>query len=408
MKSVNMSKDNKGFFATKSEWAVLKDALLEEYLVPYLQKILATRKPLLYIDGFAGKGKFDDGAVGSPLIACNCIESALERTTIPNARIDALFIEPEHEAELQKNICVYPFAKSIKMEYQVFSSQLMQMEGNRNLFIYADPFGIKYLRTRWFNRLTSVFDSVEILLNFNSFGFFREACRAYGIEFNDVENFDVIKERFPWSQCAPGEASSILNEIIGGDFWRSIVEKYKNREIDGYTAEVELSECYRKKLNTMFEFALDVPIRMKEGHRPKYRMYHLSNHPEGCLLMYNNMYKRLGESQIIQKQGQMCIFDLDAENNVVSEDRVLQRLGDFLDTLEKDTQMEEVIAEFIAREGIALPLKSYFDYAKRLESEGQIAVKRIPGQDAFGKKLTYMHSGKGKMVYVKRREEKVR
>ena len=34
-----------------------------------MAKILYTRNPLVYVDCFAGKGKFDDGNPGSPLIA---------------------------------------------------------------------------------------------------------------------------------------------------------------------------------------------------------------------------------------------------------------------------------------------------------------------------------------------------
>ena len=64
-----MSKDNKDFFKVKKIWSVVKDELLACYLVPYFSKIMSTRKPLLYVDCFAGKGKFDDGKNGSPLNA---------------------------------------------------------------------------------------------------------------------------------------------------------------------------------------------------------------------------------------------------------------------------------------------------------------------------------------------------
>ena len=68
-----MSKDNRDFFEHKSEWAKTKDALLEKYLVPYTTKILRTGRGLTYVDSFAGKGLFDDGTEGSPLIACKAI-----------------------------------------------------------------------------------------------------------------------------------------------------------------------------------------------------------------------------------------------------------------------------------------------------------------------------------------------
>ena len=40
-------------------------------LKPYFTKIQYTKKKIIYIDGFAGVGIFEDGTLGSPLIAYN-------------------------------------------------------------------------------------------------------------------------------------------------------------------------------------------------------------------------------------------------------------------------------------------------------------------------------------------------
>lgn len=123
--------------------------------------------------------------------------------------------------------------------------------------------------------------------------------------------------------------------------------------------------------------------------------------------MYENMYKRLGESQIIQKHGQMSMFDFDTENNVVAEEDVLGRLEAHLDSIEVNTLIERIVASFIIQEGIALPLSTYFSHIRKMENEGRILVTRIPEFDSSGKKRTFMHSSKGNQVYVKRREEKL-
>ena len=68
-----MAKKNDDFFVEKKPWSEVKDQLLGCYLKPYIAKILHTRKPLIYVDCFAGKGKFDDGKQGSPLIALDLI-----------------------------------------------------------------------------------------------------------------------------------------------------------------------------------------------------------------------------------------------------------------------------------------------------------------------------------------------
>ena len=53
-----MSKDNKDFFKKKNEWSEIKDRLLGCYLTPYFQKVLLTRKPIFYVDCFAGYLQF--------------------------------------------------------------------------------------------------------------------------------------------------------------------------------------------------------------------------------------------------------------------------------------------------------------------------------------------------------------
>ena len=75
-----MSKKNDDFFKEKKPWSEVKDQLLGCYFKPYVQKILHTRKPLEYVDCFAGKGKFDDGKPGSPLIALELIDECLATT----------------------------------------------------------------------------------------------------------------------------------------------------------------------------------------------------------------------------------------------------------------------------------------------------------------------------------------
>lgn len=76
-----MSKKNNDFFKEKKAWSEVKDELLGCYFKPYAQKILHTYKPLIYVDCFAGKGKFEDGRPGSPLIALDIIRSCCVDST---------------------------------------------------------------------------------------------------------------------------------------------------------------------------------------------------------------------------------------------------------------------------------------------------------------------------------------
>ncbi len=73
------------------------------YLKPYFEKIKKVKKPICYIDGFAGKGKFDDGKDGSPRIALNIINQSFEGFDTPNKPIvKCYFIDLNYASELEK------------------------------------------------------------------------------------------------------------------------------------------------------------------------------------------------------------------------------------------------------------------------------------------------------------------
>jgi hypothetical protein len=93
-----MVKDNSDFFKQKKIWSEIKDELLGCYMVPYFNKILSMGNPILYVDCFAGKGKFDDGKPGSPLTVLQSLESsiAMYRGNRPVPTVNMKFIELNH------------------------------------------------------------------------------------------------------------------------------------------------------------------------------------------------------------------------------------------------------------------------------------------------------------------------
>ena len=97
-----MSKKNDDFFKAKKEWSTVKDDILACYFKPYVSKILHTNKPLLYVDCFAGKGKFDDGSPGSPLIALKIVDEYLQATTMRKTSVETVFIDLNYADDLKR------------------------------------------------------------------------------------------------------------------------------------------------------------------------------------------------------------------------------------------------------------------------------------------------------------------
>ena len=311
-----MSKNNKDFFKKKKDWSVVKDTLLACYLPQYFQKVLKTERPIYYVDCFAGKGMFDDGEKGSPLIAMQIRNERLAASTALQAKkpgaIQFCFIELNHAADLQRNVDAFPCSfdrpEIISGKFEDNIRDKLRDKRGKNVFLYIDPYGIQALDSDLFLELqTYGFSSFEMLINFNSFGFFRDACRVMKVDYTKDKAFlgleDLVEydpAEFDVTTSAGIEKSEkLLTAIAGGDYWKDIVRGFHNGDYDGYSAEKRLSTAYREELKKRHAYVLDMPIRMKHDQRPKYRMIHVSDHEDACFLMAENMQNRKSELFII-------------------------------------------------------------------------------------------------------------
>ncbi len=105
-------KATKNFFARKRAWSQLKDEILACYLTLYIAKLLKTRGQIIIADCFAGKGRFDDGKDGSPIIIASAIADALERN--PSVDIEGVFVEKKYFPDLTKNLEGYKLRRTIR------------------------------------------------------------------------------------------------------------------------------------------------------------------------------------------------------------------------------------------------------------------------------------------------------
>ena len=250
-----LTKKIKEFFAVKKEWSKIKDELLSCYLTPYFSKLLMTHRPVVYIDGFAGKGKFDDGFDGSPLIALKKAKYALDSSKNKEGQINFYFIEMEHSKDLEKNVSEYKNAKVINGKYEDNIEKLIDNIIDKNIFLYIDPYGIKVLHFAFFIRIASSrYNSLELLLNLNTFGFIREGCNLLGCELKleNTSDLDELVENDDTNLLKCSNSLENMDAVAGGNYWRSIINDYKNNVIDGYEAEKRFAIEYCSNLKKIF------------------------------------------------------------------------------------------------------------------------------------------------------------
>ncbi len=118
------------FFKEKRAWSRIKDELLKAYLVPYLAKVSRTRRPIIVADCFAGKGRFDSGEPGSPLIIANIIKLQLCDPT--TQAIKGVFIENKYFKELKANIPSAPCFALLEGDYEEKMDHFVNNYQSRN------------------------------------------------------------------------------------------------------------------------------------------------------------------------------------------------------------------------------------------------------------------------------------
>lgn len=405
-----MVKKNDDFFAEKKPWSKVKDALLGCYFQPYVQKILCTRRPLIYIDCFAGKGKFDDGEPGSPIIALKIINECLSKTNmqIP-PQIEKVFIDLNYANDLQENLKNYNGISIISGKYEEKIDTVLVGKKDFNVFLYIDPYGIKALDCSKFDELANGrFNSIELLINMNSFGFLREGCRVLGTQFNTDDSYDDLVEYEPSvldvSTNSLQVSKQLLNKIAGGDYWVDIVEKYKDHQISGYEAEELFSKLYCQRLRRSFPYVLNMPIRLQQGQHTKYRMIHATKHKDGCLLMVENICNRWELLQNMQNSGQLTLFSENLNNEILDNQEIENEVISHFSQYGKFISLDESVAEFFVNNGVICSRKDVSNILLKLEKAGKAVISRMPNTTKNGRPSTFMQESKDKKAFIKWRK----
>ena len=259
-----MAKNQRDFFKKKNEWSEIKDTLLRCYLPQYF--LLVSGKPIFYIDCFAGKGKFDDGNDGSPLIAMQIINERLgmSRISRKNNAIVPCFIELNHAADLEQNLMLHPYQygtpQVVDGKFEDNIRGLLKDKRGYNVFLYIDPYGIQALDSQLFDEIgTYGFRSFEMLINFNSFGFFRDACRVMKV---DISQDDALMGLDDLVEYDNGNSISSVREFVDANRRWKLLDGYRQGFSNGSHRRVS----GRTQVISRIQTAPEAEVQICVGH----------------------------------------------------------------------------------------------------------------------------------------------
>ncbi len=372
------------FFSKKRPWSKIKDHLLSWYLTPYLAKVFSGARNFYLIDGFAGPGVFEDGEKGSPLIEKEIVEKTNLSTKNKNINFNLIFVERDKKLfeRLKHNCGDTPWIKCYNESIERILRQILsQLEQNAFVFLYLDPFGINGLPTNLLDLISERKDlKIEILINFNSVGCYRECMRLLGSkQFDDYfsEN-EYIGD--------PDRSIGRMNSILGTSTWPNVA-RTKN-------AEYKLSLYFCDNLRKKYKYVLNMPVRDFNNEEIKYRMVHCSNNCDGAILMADNMISKAIFNKI-------SLFSLDLEGNIVDVDSVIPKIMDFIpSTTEKPIRLNQLLLKFYEKIGIVCNSTKIKNYLKLKEKNNDLIIYRYPEKSPTGKTSEFWSEGNGKVVLI--------
>lgn len=397
------------FFENKKSWSKFKDNILGNYLKPYLHKVKIFQKPIYIFDTFAGQGKFKNGDKGSPFIILNVINEIIGNYD----KVHAVFIEKKYFKDLEKNITEEKMNNICSCINGCFEEKILELtkkiNRDSNIFLYVDPYGIKNLDFNIFKELSKRnFNTIEMLLNFNSFGFLREGCRLLKYEkVNDeIEKEGKEEEEYQFIYETEFENNSKncienMNKIANGDYWQNILLKYNNQEINMKQAEEELTIKYIEEVKKNFKYVLNIPIKTKQKNIPKYRLIFATNHVDGLVLMAEEMNKNWNKMLEKERNGQLSLFEFISPDIYSNQKDYKKTIEEFLKDKKEFVNLKEILIKVYEEYGIKYSKNNYVEYLKELENRDKISIKRKPETTKTGRKSSFWEWKDGKEVRVK-------
>ncbi len=294
----------------KSNHTRLKHHILKFYLENW-SRILAdasfhnNQEDIYYIDGFAGRGEFLDGDLGSPLIALDKMEKVQRsfNEQYPNKplRFHIINIENNYRnflklEELRKKISTSVSIQNLHGNFLVESKKVVLREALKNCpcFWFVDPF---------YGARDFSFDHVIDLLFFPNGN--RRIRKEVLINFMTYNMVRFIRY---------GKEQPFILKFLGANSYKEVVESGSYSKL-----EEAIISFYKSKLRDRGLFVLSQRIQCKDPKDPHadmiyFHMIHCSHSERALLEMRESFVKAQEQKSSFEKEldgGQLDLFDLE-------------------------------------------------------------------------------------------------
>ncbi len=264
------------FFVSKKAAAVLKHEILRQYVVPFVSKVgsNATASRVVYVDGYAGPGRYADGTPGSPaLVLQSAAQVAAFRT------LDCYFVERKREDFKRLKVLVDEArangvsARALPGRVQKQIDYVLERADGVPMLAFLDPFGLGLsfddLTGKIFGstrpRAAGGRNATEVLLNFSA-----NAVRRIG---------GLLTAAKEHKNMAATLAA--MDAACGGSWWR---EEFLDSKNNSEAVERIAGGFAERVCKTIGSDAWTVAVRNREHHQPVYHLVFFTRSEHGLWL----------------------------------------------------------------------------------------------------------------------------
>jgi len=154
------------FFDELKEWSNRKIDLIEHYLAG-ASKILG-KSCVYYVDGFAGRGSYRDGAKGSPVRIAELAEQCERDDRKYSLR--CINIEEDKDNFANLDSATAPFrdlVTNIQGRFGDNADNILRLIGDRPIIAFLDPFGVKGIPWRVIQKLVARRSPTDLWIRFD-------------------------------------------------------------------------------------------------------------------------------------------------------------------------------------------------------------------------------------------------
>jgi three-Cys-motif partner protein len=315
------------FFSDLKEWSARKLNIIKKYVDGFSKILGRSSKVIYYVDGFAGRGIYDNGEKGSPVLAAEA-SLAFQQGNMPFA-LKCINVEKDDDNFTNLSSETKRFGNLVSNFKGSFEENvdniLSQIKGSPAVF-FIDDFGIKGTDWGTVEKIVARRNSTDIWIRFD----YKTVRRLAGFYSSDAK-----------------EAQGKLNTLQS--LFGITDNKYLHGRLEGGTADERVSnaiDLYIEQLEQTFTklskkgFAASYPIISINGKR-KYHLIFACSHFKAATLASNvvnsieETYQHEKEEHKEHLTGQMSFFTSEITEKQIFDDKV-KKLKDALLYLPKN------------------------------------------------------------------------